>query len=213
MNAAGDRTPLRPAACVTRARSPLWFSSAHSYSERRRGRARPRPGQREADPRRACVANGRGGGRRRQSAGWHSAARDRRPLRLPSPAARPARPAVGLTASAAHVSFAGRVRLRWSSSNARSCRATGSWGGNRGTHGSLVTPSLRVASTYRLTCTGPGGAASARVKLAVGAPTAVSRSGRSARRQRHADLVLHERHILHGERGPGPGRRARMARS
>jgi len=51
--------------------------------------------------------------------------------------------------------------LTWSTTNATSCTATGSWTGVQPTSGTLtVTPTVAGTSSYTLNCTGPGGNAS-----------------------------------------------------
>ena len=58
--------------------------------------------------------------------------------------------------------------LSWSTTNATSCIASGSWGGTQATTGSAFsTGTLSVAAvySYTLTCTGPGGSGSATATL------------------------------------------------
>lgn len=50
--------------------------------------------------------------------------------------------------------------LSWTSSNADSCTASGSWSGSKATNGSESTGSLTSSRTYTLICTGLGGSAS-----------------------------------------------------
>lgn len=69
-------------------------------------------------------------------------------------------PTATLSSSVSNVPTDGSVTLTWSSSNATSCMASGSWGGGLATSGSqrvVVTQN----STFTLTCNGAGGRAAA----------------------------------------------------
>ena len=52
------------------------------------------------------------------------------------------------------------VAIKWSSTDATSCVASGEWGGPRSTSGSEELPTRFAGKLlYTLTCTGPGGSA------------------------------------------------------
>lgn len=71
-------------------------------------------------------------------------------------------PTVTLSASPTSVVSGTSVTLTWSSSNATSCAASGSWTGARATSGSEAVVPAGVANyQYTLTCSGDGGMASA----------------------------------------------------
>jgi len=55
--------------------------------------------------------------------------------------------------------------LSWSSTNATSCVASGAWSGAKPLSGSVSTGPISATKTYALTCTGPGGSASATVTI------------------------------------------------
>jgi hypothetical protein len=55
--------------------------------------------------------------------------------------------------------------LRWSVSGATSCEATRGWTGPRATFGSETVGPISVSTRYDLTCTGPGGTATAKLLL------------------------------------------------
>jgi hypothetical protein len=83
-----------------------------------------------------------------------------------------AAPTVSLTLNPTTVSYGQGSMRTWSSTNATSCSAssnpTGNWWGTQGTSGNgWVFPPVTV--TYILTCTGPGGSATAQATLTVNA--------------------------------------------
>src|SRR5579864_6279596 len=70
----------------------------------------------------------------------------------------PARPTASLTAAADVVASGAATTLTWSSTNATSCTASGGWSSNTlGTSGSQSTGAITSATTYSITCGGPGG--------------------------------------------------------
>ncbi|MFA6585961.1 MAG: hypothetical protein WCS86_02250 [Candidatus Paceibacterota bacterium] len=80
------------------------------------------------------------------------------------------RPTVTLTASPMTVSYGGVSTLSWSSTNATSCNATGSWYGPKTASSNTTTEStgaLYSNKTYSITCTGPGGNATEFVDITV----------------------------------------------
>jgi Calx-beta domain/Putative Ig domain len=70
-------------------------------------------------------------------------------------------PTVTLSTSQTSVASGGTVTLTWSSTNATSCTASGTWSGTKTATGSSTTSALTAASTFTLSCTGIGGSASA----------------------------------------------------
>ena len=83
--------------------------------------------------------------------------------------AAPPAPVIAIDATPNPADFNGAATLNWSVTNATSCSATGAWGGNRPTSGSLVVGPLTAAQTYGLNCTGPGGTRSNAVTIEVNA--------------------------------------------
>jgi len=79
-------------------------------------------------------------------------------------------PSVSLSATPTAVSSGGSATLRWSSSNANSCTASGGWSGSEPTNGSASTGALSITTTYALSCSGPGGNATQSVTVSVSAP-------------------------------------------
>ena len=79
----------------------------------------------------------------------------------------PPAPTVSLTAADQAVNPGQATTLAWSSSNATSCTASGSWSGNRNTVGSQSTGPLTGPGSYVLRCDGPGGSASSSVVVEV----------------------------------------------
>jgi hypothetical protein len=68
----------------------------------------------------------------------------------------PPKPTVTIAASPSSIAAGAGSTLRWSSTNATSCTASGSWSGTQAVSGTLtVTPP--ATSTYRLTCSNGGG--------------------------------------------------------
>lgn len=80
-------------------------------------------------------------------------------------------PTVTLTASPTTFIVGGSSTLAWTSKEATSCSATGSWSGGKSLNGSqLVTPTDAGTYVYTLTCTGVGGTASANATVTVTPP-------------------------------------------
>jgi len=90
----------------------------------------------------------------------------------------PSKPTVTISASPTTITTGKSSKLTWSSKNATSCTASGSWSGSVATSGSqMVTPSATGKYTYTLACTGTDGSASASATVTVNAnsqPLAVS---------------------------------------
>ena len=83
----------------------------------------------------------------------------------------PPAPTVQLTADTATVPYGGTEQLKWSSTNATSCTASGAWTGSRAASGAETTPALTAAATFTLKCSGSGGDATASVNVAVAPPS------------------------------------------
>jgi polar amino acid transport system substrate-binding protein len=91
------------------------------------------------------------------------------PLPPPPPSASGA-VTVSIAASPQTVALHGRTTIRWSSSNATACSASGGsngWFGTRPTSGFFVSDPLVNQATYTITCTAPGTAAGASVTVFV----------------------------------------------
>ena len=76
-------------------------------------------------------------------------------------------PTVSIEANPTTVSEGGFASLSWSSANATACDAGGSWSGPKSVTGSESVGPLDEQSVFTLTCTGPGGSASASATVAV----------------------------------------------
>jgi fibronectin type 3 domain-containing protein len=86
--------------------------------------------------------------------------------------------AATINASATSISYNTAVTLSWSSANATSCTASGSWSGPKATAGTQSTGNLTSNQTYTLTCTGPGGTgASSSVTINVAGPPPATPTG------------------------------------
>ena len=75
-------------------------------------------------------------------------------------------PLVTLGASPSAITAGQSTMLNWSSTNASSCSASGSWSGSRATNGSLSVSPTSNAS-YTLTCSGAGGSVNRTVAVSV----------------------------------------------
>ncbi len=81
-------------------------------------------------------------------------------------------PVVSIGFAPANVSAGQSTTLTWSSTGATACVASGAWQGTQALAGKLaLAPSGAGSFDYTLTCSGPGGDASASAKLAVSAAT------------------------------------------
>jgi hypothetical protein len=78
-------------------------------------------------------------------------------------------PTVTLSALPTTVTSGATSVLTWTTKNATSCTASGSWSGTELTAGSYTTPALKTTSTYTLGCTGAGGTSSASATVTVSA--------------------------------------------
>jgi uncharacterized repeat protein (TIGR03803 family) len=77
-------------------------------------------------------------------------------------------PTVSVSLKPKTISLGGKSTLKWSSTGATSCVASGDWSGSQAVSGSMkVSPSAKGNYLYKLTCSGPGGSASDSAKLTV----------------------------------------------
>jgi len=76
-------------------------------------------------------------------------------------------PVISFSANPTQVPEGVASTLSWVATNATSCEASGAWTGSRAVSGSASTGPLSVDSTYRLSCTGPGGSDSQTVTVTV----------------------------------------------
>ena len=91
------------------------------------------------------------------------------PVLVTTPVPVPVPPTISFSAVPATIAAGQPATLTWSSTNAASCIASDGWLGTRPTSGSLaVTPA--ATTTYILTCTGIGGAASTSAQVTVTTP-------------------------------------------
>lgn len=79
-------------------------------------------------------------------------------------------PTVTLTSTPGTIASGGSATLAWTSTNASACTSSGAWSGSRGISGSASTGALVATSTYDLSCSGTGGAASASTTVTVTPP-------------------------------------------
>jgi hypothetical protein len=80
-------------------------------------------------------------------------------------------PTVSITADNSSVPYNGNTTIRWSSTNATSCNASGignGWTGARPTAGSFPTGSLTTTTAYAITCSNSTGHASDSITVSVG---------------------------------------------
>jgi hypothetical protein len=80
---------------------------------------------------------------------------------------------VSLSASRTLVSAGDRVTLRWSSSNADSCTASGGWSGSKALTGSELVGPLSGDTTFLLSCSGGSGGGVQQVTVKVGSGSSV----------------------------------------
>jgi hypothetical protein len=82
----------------------------------------------------------------------------------------PPAPTLSLVADPTQVASGAASTLTWSAIDATSCAASGAWTGSRATAGSAGTGALLAASTFTLSCTGPGGSQMQSVTVNIAAP-------------------------------------------
>ncbi len=76
-------------------------------------------------------------------------------------------PTLTFNAAPTSVQSGSASQLSWSTTNATSCSATGSWTGTKGTSGTQSTGALTADGAYSLSCTGTGGSVAQTVSVAV----------------------------------------------
>ncbi|MDP3294979.1 MAG: hypothetical protein Q8M37_09585 [Nevskia sp.] len=76
-------------------------------------------------------------------------------LVLLSPAARAATPKLSFTAEPTTIALGASTTLRWTSSGATACTASGAWSGSQATTGSRVSKPTAGTKTYTLTQKSP----------------------------------------------------------
>ena len=103
----------------------------------------------------------------------------------------PASPVISLNVNPSTVTSGNAATITWSSTNASSCTAQGTWTGTKSISGSQSTGALTANANYTLTCTGAGGSASqsASVTVTPPAPT-VSFGARPSTVQKGSDSML-----------------------
>jgi hypothetical protein len=81
-------------------------------------------------------------------------------------------PTISLSATPASITAGAASTLRWSTTGATACRASGSWSGSKPVSGSASTGPLVASAGYTLTCTAAGGRASSASTSVTVAPAA-----------------------------------------
>lgn len=79
-------------------------------------------------------------------------------------------PVVQFQSSASSVASGGTVTLQWDSQNTTACVASGGWSGSEPVSGTATSPAINIATTFTLTCSGPGGSTAQSVTVTVTAP-------------------------------------------
>jgi hypothetical protein len=86
-------------------------------------------------------------------------------------------PTVTLSVDPVSIVTGSTTRVRWSSTDATSCTASGGWSGTKTAAGEEVTGALSANTTFSLECVGPGGRKSAQATVTVNAPSASGGGG------------------------------------
>lgn len=92
-------------------------------------------------------------------------------------------PTVSITSGATSLGSGGSTSVSWTSTNATTCTASGSWAGPLSTAGTQSVGPLTTTSTYAVRCVGTGGSASDSLTVAVSSgalsstPSAATNSG------------------------------------
>jgi peptidoglycan hydrolase-like protein with peptidoglycan-binding domain len=81
-------------------------------------------------------------------------------------------PTLTFTGSSGSIAYNGSVTLTWSTTNAQSCTASGSWSGSQGTSGTITYSSLVANQAYTLSCAGTGGTVTGTINVTVAAAIA-----------------------------------------
>lgn len=80
-------------------------------------------------------------------------------------------PTLSFSANPSTVTSGQNTNLTWSTTNATSCTASGSWSGNKSTSGTESTSTLTSSQTYTLNCSGAGGNVTRNVTVSVQTPS------------------------------------------
>lgn len=83
-------------------------------------------------------------------------------------------PTVTLNSSNLTIDEGGNATLTWSSLDADSCSASGGWSGSRSLSGSQAVGPLSAATTFTLSCDGPGGTSIQMISVSVVGPVQLS---------------------------------------
>jgi hypothetical protein len=79
----------------------------------------------------------------------------------------PDEPTVTLAAAPGTIDYNTNTTLRWTTTGATACSASGAWSGGQPTAGTFTTAKMLSNKTYTLYCTGPGGGTRQSVKIRV----------------------------------------------
>lgn len=82
-------------------------------------------------------------------------------------------PSINISVSPTNVAAGESTALAWQSTNATSCMASGGWSGTRPTTGTETVGPIQSATSFTLTCTGPGGSGTDTVAVGVAAAPAL----------------------------------------
>ncbi|WP_273453885.1 PQQ-dependent sugar dehydrogenase [Nevskia ramosa] len=91
-------------------------------------------------------------------------------LVLLTPMAQAAVPTLNFTAEPTTIALGASTTLRWTSTGATACTASGAWSGSQATSGTRVSKPTAGTKTYTLSCTGSGGSVSSSVSVVVVPP-------------------------------------------
>jgi uncharacterized protein (TIGR03382 family) len=78
-------------------------------------------------------------------------------------------PTVSISASPPSIAAGESTSLAWQSTNATGCEASGGWSGAKATDGNETVGPVQASTVYTLSCTGPGGSATAATSVSVAA--------------------------------------------
>ena len=78
-------------------------------------------------------------------------------------------PTVSISASPESIAAGESTSLAWQSTNTTGCEASGGWSGTKATEGNETVGPVQASSVYTLSCTGPGGSATAATSVSVAA--------------------------------------------
>lgn len=81
------------------------------------------------------------------------------------------RPTITFSATPTSITSGQRATLQWNATNATACTASGGWTGQKSASGSEQSAVLNANTSFDLTCSGPGGSASATASVTVSPPS------------------------------------------